>query len=64
MEWQHCDELIHLLTTWRFLPGETRTIGVHDDLLNTVSGSFDDVEVPSPTGSLTTRSTPAPMRCF
>lgn len=38
------DDLIHLLTTWRYLPSETRTTGLHDDLLNTVSGSFDDVE--------------------
>lgn len=37
------DELIHRLTTWRYLPSETRTTGLHDDLLNVVPGSFDDI---------------------
>jgi hypothetical protein len=38
------DELVRILTTWRYVPGEQRTAGLHDDLLNTVPGSFDEVE--------------------
>lgn len=41
------DELIHRLTTWRYLPSETRTIGLHDDILNVIPGSFDEIEAAS-----------------
>jgi hypothetical protein len=35
---------VQILTTWRYVPGEQRTAGLHNDLLNTVPGSFDEVE--------------------
>ncbi|PPF66465.1 hypothetical protein C5C18_08730 [Rathayibacter tritici] len=38
------DELVQILTTWRYVPSEQRTAGLHDDLLNFVPGSFDEVE--------------------
>jgi hypothetical protein len=38
------EQLIDALTAWRYLPGETKTAGLHDDLLNYVPGSFDDIE--------------------
>jgi len=38
------EQLIDALTAWRYLPGETKTTGLHDDLLNYVPGSFDDIE--------------------
>ncbi|UKF28056.1 hypothetical protein [Clavibacter nebraskensis] len=38
------EELVQILTTWRYVPGEQRTAGLHDDLLNFVPGSFDEVE--------------------
>lgn len=38
------EQLIETLTKRRYLPGETRTTGLDDDLLNYVPGSFDDVE--------------------
>lgn len=38
------DEVVQILTTWRYAPGEQRTAGLHDDLLNFVPGSFDEVE--------------------
>ncbi|KZX22355.1 hypothetical protein EV639_104264 [Rathayibacter tanaceti] len=37
------EELVQILTTWRYVPGEQRTAGLHDDLLNFVPGSFDEV---------------------
>ncbi|OUE30125.1 hypothetical protein BFL35_11370 [Clavibacter michiganensis] len=38
------EELVQILTTWRYVPNEHRTAGLHDDLLNTVPGSFDEIE--------------------
>ncbi|WP_427795413.1 hypothetical protein [Clavibacter nebraskensis] len=35
---------MQILTTWRYVPGDQRTFGLHDDLLNFVPGSFDEVE--------------------
>ncbi|GAB3615890.1 hypothetical protein GCM10027416_04470 [Okibacterium endophyticum] len=37
------NELIYRLTSWHYLPSETRTTGLHDSLLNFVPGSFDEV---------------------
>lgn len=37
------EELIDRLTSWRYEPGEVRTAGLHDELLNFVAGSFDEV---------------------
>ncbi len=36
--------LVEILTHWNYLPGETMTQGLHDDLLNYTAGSFDDVD--------------------
>ncbi len=36
--------MIHAVTTWTYVPGETKTEGLHDDLLNYVPGSFDEVD--------------------
>jgi hypothetical protein len=38
------EELVQILTTWRYAPGDQRTAGLHDDLLNAVPGSLDEVE--------------------
>ncbi|MGA1836419.1 hypothetical protein VD659_05740 [Herbiconiux sp. 11R-BC] len=41
------EQLIEALTAWRYLPGQTKTAGLHDDLLNDIPGSFDDIEAAS-----------------
>ena len=41
------DQVIDALTTWQYVPAETKTHGLHDDLLNYVPGSFDDVRAAS-----------------
>lgn len=41
------DQVIDALTHWEYVPAETKTQGLHDDLLNYVPGSFDDVEAAS-----------------
>ncbi|WP_165067732.1 hypothetical protein [Marisediminicola senii] len=38
------DQVIDALAHWEYVAGETTTRGLDDDLLNYVSGSFDDVE--------------------
>lgn len=38
------DQIIAALAAWKYMPGETKTEGLHDDLLNYVVGSFDEVE--------------------
>jgi len=38
------DQVIAALTRWEYVPAEMKTEGLHDDLLNYVPGSFDDVE--------------------
>ncbi len=37
------DQLVEFLTHWPYLDSETKTEGLHDDLLNVVPESFDDV---------------------
>lgn len=41
------DQVIDALTHWQYVPTETKTQGLHDDLLNYVPGSFDDVRAAS-----------------
>ena len=41
------DQVIDALTNWQYVPAETKTQGLHDDLLNYVPGSFDDIEAAS-----------------
>lgn len=41
------DQVIEALTHWEYVPAELKTEGLHDDLLNYVPGSFDDVEAAS-----------------
>lgn len=41
------EQVIDALTHWEYVPGETKTRGLDDDLLNYVPGSFDDVEAAS-----------------
>lgn len=38
------EEIILTFTSWHYVAAETRTAGLHDDLLNFVPGSFDDVQ--------------------
>lgn len=37
------DEIIQTLSTWPYRTWSNRTAGEHDDLLNTVAGSFDEL---------------------
>jgi len=37
-------EVISALTDWRYVQAETHTGGLHEDVLNYVPGSFDDVQ--------------------
>lgn len=38
------EQVLQALTTWSYLDNETTTEGLHEDLLNYVPGSFDDVQ--------------------
>jgi len=38
------EQVLRALTTWSYLDSETKTEGLHEDLLNYVPGSFDDVQ--------------------
>jgi hypothetical protein len=38
------DALVEVVSSWTYTSNETRTIGLHDDLLNFVPGSFDEVQ--------------------
>ncbi|CAM5531554.1 hypothetical protein [Leifsonia shinshuensis] len=37
------DQIIEILSTWDYRRWDNRTAGEHDDLLNTVAGSFDEL---------------------
>lgn len=41
------DQVIEALTTWPYETNEVKVEGLHEDLLNYVAGSFDDVEAAS-----------------
>lgn len=41
------DQVIDALTHWEYVPAELKTEGLHDDLLNYVPSSFDDIEAAS-----------------
>ncbi|MBX4299242.1 hypothetical protein K4H04_26145, partial [Mycobacterium tuberculosis] len=37
------ERVIEILSTWEYRGWNNRTAGEHDDLLNTVAGSFDEL---------------------
>ncbi|ROS28464.1 hypothetical protein EDF22_0188 [Rathayibacter sp. PhB127] len=41
------EQVVEALTTWQYVTAETRTGGLHEDLLNVVAGSFDEVQAAS-----------------